>query len=48
MKKETEGIISDEFLKVKNKLVQKKITDEINENTDFASFEVSPYGANTI
>lgn len=43
--KGNEGIISDEFLKVKNKLVQKKIIDEINENTDFSSFEVSPYGA---
>ena len=35
--------VSDSFLKVKSKLVQKTIADEINEDTNFSAVEVSPF-----
>lgn len=40
-----EEICSD-FLKVKDKLVQTTITDEINENTRYSSIELFPFGEN--
>lgn len=41
-----EGTISQNFLKIKEKLVQKTITDEINENTRYDSIELFPFGEN--
>ena len=41
-----EGEISNNFLKVKEKLVQKTITDEINENTPYHAIELFPFGEN--
>ncbi len=38
-----EETISEEFLEVKNKLVQKTIVDEINEDTGFEAVEISPF-----
>lgn len=46
-KKGNEETVNREFLEVKHKLVQKKITDEINEDTEFNAAEVSPYGKTT-
>lgn len=36
--------ISNNFLKVKEKLVQRTITDEINENTEYSAIELFPFG----
>ncbi len=36
-----EGVISNNFLKVKEKLVQRTIADEINENTEYSAIELS-------
>lgn len=41
-----EGVISEKFLKVKEKLVQRTITDEINENTQCSAVELFPFGEN--
>lgn len=41
-----EGVISNNFLKVKEKLVQRTITDEINENTQYNAIELFPFGEN--
>lgn len=41
-----EGVISNNFLKVKGKLVQRTITDEINENTQYNAIELFPFGEN--
>ncbi len=38
--------VSDAFLKVKDKLVQKTIVDEINENTSYHAMELFPFGEN--
>ena len=38
--------ISNNFLIVKEKLVQKTITDEINENTQYSAIELFPFGEN--
>lgn len=38
--------ISNNFLRVKEKLVQKTITDEINENTQYSAIELFPFGEN--
>ena len=42
-----EGEISSNFLRVKNKLVQKTIVDEINENTNFDGIEITPFSNTT-
>ncbi len=39
-------VISNNFLKVKEKLVQKTIIDEINENTKYKAIELFPFGEN--
>lgn len=39
-------VISNNFLKVKEKLVQRTITDEINENTQYNAIELFPFGEN--
>lgn len=36
--------VSNNFLKVKEKLVQRTITDEINENTEYSAIELFPFG----
>ncbi len=41
-----EVVISNNFLKVKGKLVQRTITDEINENTQYNAIELFPFGEN--
>lgn len=41
-----EEVISNNFLKVKEKLVQRTITDEINENTQYNATELFPFGEN--
>lgn len=41
-----EGLLSDNFLRVKEKLVQRTITDEINENTQYNAIELFPFGEN--
>lgn len=41
-----EGTISENFLKVKEKLIQKTIVDEINENTEYRAIELFPFGEN--
>lgn len=41
-----QGIISENFLKVKNKLVQKTIMDEIKENSKYDAIELFPFGEN--
>ena len=38
--------VSDAFLKVKSKLVQKTLVDEINENTSYYAMELFPFGEN--
>lgn len=38
--------ISEEFLKVKDKLLQRTIVDEINENTPYCAMELFPFGEN--
>lgn len=38
--------ISNNFLRVKEKLVQRTITDEINENTQYNAIELFPFGEN--
>lgn len=45
-KKGEEELISDNFLKVKNKLVQTTIVDEINESTEHTAIELFPFGEN--
>ena len=39
-------VISNNFLKVKEKLVQRTITDEINENTQYNAIELFSFGQN--
>ena len=41
--KGSQEVISNEFLKVKDKLVQRTIVDEINEDTSFKAVEVTPF-----
>lgn len=41
-----EEVISNNFLKAKEKLVQRTITDEINENTKYHAIELFPFGEN--
>lgn len=45
-KEKGENEISDEFLKVKNKLVQRTIVDEINQDTPYDALELFPFGEN--
>ena len=41
--KGNEGVTSKEFLKVKDKLAQRTIVDEINEDTSFEAVEITPF-----
>lgn len=41
--KGNEKIVHNEFLKVKNKLVQRTIADAINEDTEFNAVEITPF-----
>lgn len=41
-----DDIISNNFLKVKNKLAKRTIADEINENTNYEAIELFPFGEN--
>ena len=41
--KENQEVVYNEFLKVKNKLVQRTIVDEINEDTEFNAVEITPF-----
>lgn len=45
-RKGEEATISDNFLKIKNKLVQTTIADEINRDTDYNAIEIFPFGEN--
>ena len=45
--KGNEEKISDSFLKVKDKLVQKTIVDEINQDTNFSAVEITPFSKTT-
>lgn len=46
IEKGKEGVISNNFLKVKEKLVQRTITDAINENTQYNAIELFPFDKN--
>ncbi|MCI8273417.1 MAG: alkaline phosphatase family protein [Clostridia bacterium] len=39
-------VVSEKFLNVKEKLVQRTIVDEINENTEYSAIELFPFGEN--
>lgn len=41
--KGSQEVISNEFLKVKDKLAQRTIVDEINEDTSFEAVEITPF-----
>ncbi len=41
-----EGVVSNNFLKVKEKLVQSTITDQINKDTKYRAIELSPFSEN--